>query len=105
MTPVELYDATRGIWKVGKQRREQADYAFAVYEGIVREVYRIKTWLPAGSTFSTRDPRGVKRRGRWEFVRDSRARTGTQALHRHLGRRLVSTSGANPDYSRYINIP
>ena len=67
MTPMELYDATRGVWVVGPQR-DQAEYAFAVYQGIVREVYEISQWLEAGSTFSTRNPRGVKRRRRWEFV-------------------------------------
>ena len=67
MTEMELYDTTRGVWVVGN-RREKAVLAFAVYEGIVREVYRVKQWLPAGSTFSTRDSRGVQHKGRWEFV-------------------------------------
>jgi hypothetical protein len=64
----ELYDATRGVWKVGRRRRELARYAFAVYEGIVREVYAISKWLPAGSTYSVRNPHGVRTRGRSEFV-------------------------------------
>ena len=64
----ELYDATRIAWVVGP-RREKAEYAFAVYQGIIREVYAITSWLPAGSTFSTRDPHGIKKaKGRWEFV-------------------------------------
>jgi uncharacterized protein len=67
MSDIELYDASRGVWKVGS-RREHARYAFAVFEGIVREVYKIKEWHPAGSTFSRRgdlyDP------DRWEFVGD-----------------------------------
>ncbi len=67
MTPVELYDATRAAWAIGKDR-EKATYAFAVYEGIVREVYAIRQWFPAGATFSLRNPSGLRRRGRWEFV-------------------------------------
>ena len=67
MSPTELYDATRGVWVVGP-KREKAEYAFAIYQGIVREVYAISDWMPAGSTFSTRNPEGVKRKGRWEFV-------------------------------------
>ena len=67
MSDVELYDATRGVWVTGR-RRETAKLAVAVYRGIVREVYQIARWLPAGSTFSTRSPRGVRNRGRWEFV-------------------------------------
>lgn len=35
MSPVELYDATRGIWKIGPNR-EKARYAFAVYDGIIK---------------------------------------------------------------------
>jgi uncharacterized protein len=49
MSEVELYEATRGVWKIGK-RREKADYAFAVFRGIVKEVYKITQWFPAGET-------------------------------------------------------
>lgn len=47
MSPMELYDATRGSWKVGPQR-EKAKLASAVFEGVVREVYEIKQWFRAG---------------------------------------------------------
>jgi hypothetical protein len=46
MTPSELYEATRGIWRV-VPRRHKADYAFCVYRGIVREVYAIERWRRA----------------------------------------------------------
>ena len=50
----DLYKITRGEWVVGK-RRNQAIYAFAVYKGIVLEVYRIEKWLPfTGLTPSNR---------------------------------------------------
>jgi hypothetical protein len=68
MTAVELYDATRSAWKVGA-RRGLVELAFAVHEGVVREVYRVEDWLPAGSTFNSRfDGRGSPRADRWEFV-------------------------------------
>ncbi len=64
----ELYEATRGVWKVGK-RREKARYALAVLYGLVREVYEIQKWLPAGTTeYSTRERQEIERPGRWEFV-------------------------------------
>jgi hypothetical protein len=64
----ELYEATRGVWKVGK-RREKARYAFAVLYGLVREVYEIQKWFPAGTTeYSTREPVEIERPGRWEFI-------------------------------------
>ena len=51
MTAMELYDATRKAWVVGP-RREEAKYAMALYRGIVREVYEIAAWFPAGSTMT-----------------------------------------------------
>jgi hypothetical protein len=37
---------TRGWWRAGV-RRERAEWAFAVDEGVVRAVYRIDGWEPA----------------------------------------------------------
>ncbi|MFC4994239.1 LEM-3-like GIY-YIG domain-containing protein [Rubritalea tangerina] len=68
MSPAELYDATRHAWPVG-DRANQIKYALAVYDGIVREVYEVSTWLEAGSTFLNKKPsggRGVEKRK--EFV-------------------------------------
>ena len=67
MTPLELYEATRGIWVVGP-RRNKTEYAMAIYQGIVREVYRIDQWYPAGTLkYQTRDTSNFKESGRWEF--------------------------------------
>ena len=63
MSASELYDATRTAWPLGR-RREHAKYALAVFEGIVREVYEITQWLPAGATFNS--PRPARCPGRWE---------------------------------------
>jgi len=65
MTPAELYDVTRGCWVLGPNR-EKAKYAFAVYDGIVQEVYTILSWFKAGQTFSFRD--NSDRGDRWEFI-------------------------------------
>jgi hypothetical protein len=51
MSAVELYDATRKSWRVGP-RREQIEYAMAVYRGVIREVYQVAAWLPANSTMT-----------------------------------------------------
>jgi hypothetical protein len=101
MTPTELYDATRASWKVGPQR-EQAQYALAVFEGIVREVYEIKQWLPSGSTFNYRFPRGDRRRDRWEFVgRLAEEKTRHRYLDRFVGR-YFPRGAQNP--IAYVNI-
>jgi uncharacterized protein len=67
MTPLELYETTRGMWRVGI-RKDKAEYAFSVTYGIVREVYSIDHWYPAGTLkYLTRDPATFKIPGRWEF--------------------------------------
>ena len=68
MSPLELYEATRGVWCVGT-RREQAQYALAVFQGIVQEVYEISRWFPGGATlYSTRPKEDINAPERWEFT-------------------------------------
>lgn len=68
MTPEELYEITRGVWKVG-ERRNAATYAMAVFDGIVREIYAIQRWHPAGTTSAeSRRLTAEDCDGRWEFV-------------------------------------
>jgi hypothetical protein len=101
MSSQELYEATRGIWKVGR-RRARADYAFAVYRGIVREVYQIDQWHPAGTlAYETRDDSDFRGSGRWEFggeiALDIREIYVANSIRDYLG-----TSNQNP--IRYVNI-
>jgi hypothetical protein len=98
MTPSELYEATRGIWVVGT-RRNKAEYAMAIYQGIVREVYRIEKWHPAGTLeYQTRDSSDFKNSGRWEF---SGSVAEKDIRDRYLGF-SVGKSGQNP--VRYVNV-
>lgn len=39
MNATELYEVTRGVWRVGV-RCEQAHYALAVFQGVVKAVYK-----------------------------------------------------------------
>jgi hypothetical protein len=68
MSSEALYEATRSQWRLGP-RRERAQLALAVVNGLVREVYRIEAWHPAGTIpqkviVHTESPIP----GRWEFV-------------------------------------
>ncbi|HSK89885.1 MAG TPA: hypothetical protein VK875_01100 [Euzebyales bacterium] len=45
-TDHQFYEMTRGWWRAGA-RRERAQWAFAVDDGVVRAVYRIEAWEPA----------------------------------------------------------
>lgn len=67
MNEKEMYEATRGFWKIGS-RRESADFAFMVFKGEVKEIYRIDSWHPAGNTmYETRPYKDINFSGRWEF--------------------------------------
>lgn len=61
ISPAKLYEITRGNWTMGP-RRNKAKYAFAVYHGVVRQVYKIKSWelVPYGRPDS-------KRKDGWRF--------------------------------------
>jgi len=70
MSALELYEATRGIWKLGT-RRESVKYALAVFEGVVREVFSVHAWHPERTTpYKTRVQEFGARPAsdRWEFV-------------------------------------
>ena len=67
MTPQELYDVTRSAWKVNLDRANTIDYAFAVYKGEIKEVYKVAGWHEAGTTFvPVRED--ILGSGRFEFV-------------------------------------
>lgn len=46
MSGDELYQATRYAWRVG-ERRDQAEFAMAVHDGVVLEIYEIYRWCKA----------------------------------------------------------
>ena len=102
MTVHELYDATRSAWKLG-ERREKATLAMAVYQGVVREVYEIGAWIPAGKSMRLRDPGGRSplRENRWEFVGNVAAEeTRAQYLNRSVAH-LFPKGAQNP--VQYVN--
>ena len=68
MTAQELYESTRGIWRLGP-RRESVTLAFSVFHGTVRAVYAVDSWHRAGTTpYETRGPQDVRDPERWEFL-------------------------------------
>lgn len=73
MSATEIYDLTRRCWKVNVEKARKADLAFAVYKGIILEVYEIDKWVPGHSTYnsipvSDKIKRRDKKEERWEFV-------------------------------------
>jgi hypothetical protein len=97
MSPLELYETTRGIWRVG-ERRNRAEYALCLVQGVVREVYRIDTWYPAGTLhYETRDNSKLDDPERWEFE----GAVASDIRDEYVGY-SVGKAGQNP--IRYVNI-
>ncbi|WP_448873939.1 hypothetical protein [Desulfobulbus propionicus] len=71
VTQEQMYEASRGIWRIGI-RRNKANFAFAVFDGEIKEVYKIIAWYPAGTLkYKTRiidfPPVDNPLTKRWEF--------------------------------------
>jgi uncharacterized protein len=101
MSPKELYEATRGVWILGR-RREGANYACAVYGGVIHEVYQITTWHPGGTTrYTTRDYDDVDAPDRWEFKGKKAPESVRQRYVRHSVDNYFKRHSQSP--VRYIN--
>ena len=70
MPAEELYEITRGVWRLDFERASAMKYIFAVYEGVVREVYEVDKWQPAqiGGYAIRTDLMPEDAKGRIEFV-------------------------------------
>ena len=73
MSGLELYEATRGAWVIGS-RRDKVEYALAVSNGMVKEVYEVHRWHAMGVLhYETRPcrhcgrPDSIGVPNRWEF--------------------------------------
>jgi len=96
LTQQELYEATRGVWIIGS-RREEINYAFCVYQGIIKEVYKIRIWVPAGTLeYKTRSKKDVCIKGRWEFDGDVAAAEIRQKYIGSSVRAYFPKGSANP---------
>lgn len=85
MPSLALYEITRGYWKVNKKRAQQAEYAFCVYNGTVKEVYQILEWLPAGTVPRQTLPDAETPAGRYEFVGEAAAE---EIRRKYVGRSI-----------------
>jgi uncharacterized protein len=98
MSDVALYEATRGFWRMRPDSHD-AEFAFAIAHGIIREVYTVDRWQPAGTdTYRTRSWAAADR-GRWEFV----GRVADAEVRARYKGRTISGElrGQNP--VRYVN--
>lgn len=105
MSERELYDFTRGFWKVSLTRAEKAKYAFAVYQGIIQEVYKIDKWYQAETTENVRNPEEeilLKTKGRFEFTGEIAPREITDKYKYKSVEHYFKKGNSNP--IMYVNI-
>ena len=103
----DLYNCTRGLWRVNRERAEKARYAFAVYQGVIKEVYEVDRWIPASQATkgywrererSQGNDLSVTHEGRSEFI----GKLASEAIrNKYIGRRMPVRHSQNP--IRYIN--
>jgi uncharacterized protein len=104
----DLYNCTRGIWRLNRKRAGKAQYAFAVYQGVIKEVYEIDKWIPVSQ--ATRDYWKERENSQGRYfppeIHDGRSEfTGKLAPEtirkKYVGRRMPVRLGQNP--IRYFN--
>ncbi|MEO8426627.1 MAG: hypothetical protein ABI651_05890 [Verrucomicrobiota bacterium] len=97
MTEIELYDATRGVWRLNPEAAAER-LAMPVFDRVIQEVYEVEQWLPAGSTLSTRGR--LRSRGRYEFV----GRIAISSIRDHYRYKSVDSrlSPGNQNPLRYV---
>lgn len=104
----ELYEVTRGLWRLSRQRAEKAKYAFAVFRGLIREVYEIHYWEPAhvqSNEFWVERKRKqgepidpAINKGRFQFIGQI---APASIRSKYIGTRMPAPHGQNP--IRYFN--
>ena len=68
MSEVALFESTRGVWR-NPRRDESIKFAYATYGGLIKEVYEIHSWVPAGTQqYFERELIDEHITNRWEFI-------------------------------------
>ncbi len=95
----ELYDCTRGIWRLDRERAEKARFAFAVYQSLIKEVYEINQWHREGTTeYKNRETPASQTKNRFEFVGKV---AQADIRDKYVGKPMPEPHGQNP--IRYYN--
>lgn len=86
----DIYEATRGHWKIGWDARTRARYALGVAFGIVRGAYEIESWFESQQAGDN---------GRWGFV----GRPAPELTH-VVGTNIrgINLDGSQNPYRKYL---
>jgi len=92
MSKEELYEATNFAWQISEDKRKTLKYAFAIYRGIVKEVYKIKQWVPAIEKIPTTRalPENSKYNDKFAFVGDVAYNIRAKIINKQSFKRLYS---------------
>lgn len=92
MTPQELYEYSRGYWRINPNNKK-IDYVLAIHDGIIREVYKVRAWFPAGDTmcFINDEEHEKSIKNRYEFVG-----TIAEDMQHFKGKRITLPALQNP---------
>jgi hypothetical protein len=103
LTQDELYEITRGIWRLKPERAKNTKYAFAIYQGVVVEIFLVHNWVEAGTTeYASREFTESEKENRYEFVGEI---AEDQIRNKYLGKNIreyFPHGAQNP--IRYVNI-
>lgn len=91
MSELEVYEKTRGHWKVAPWVRDRARYCLGVAYGVVRGAYRIDDWFPSEKPWDAGQ-------NRWGF-------NGADAteLEHVVGTHVRDVFGGRATYRRYMD--
>lgn len=99
MTETELYDITRGCWKVDIKKAQYVDYAFSVYEGTIIEVYKIEKWLRAEELQRTTLPDAEVPKGRYGFEGEIAEK---EIRDKYVGKRIEYKKGEQSPFKYFL---
>lgn len=99
ISPENLYESTRGVWKVSPDSVKKVKFALAIFEGRVQEVYLIAGWFDAGRTMymtRTLTSNNSDVSGRMEFVGRVADEADRTKYRFHLVKDLIAKGAQNP---------
>lgn len=104
----DLYECTRGSWRLNRRHAEKARFAFAVFQGVIKEVHEIDHWVPVTQRRTDFWVERLKSQGRiinpleLEGRSDFVGRVASEEVRKkYVGKSLPVRHGQNP--IRYFN--
>ena len=99
MTETELYDITRGCWRINRERAQLVDYAFSVYEGTIIEVYKIEKWLPGEELQRTTFPDEKVPKKRYGFKGEIAEK---EIRDKYIGKSIIYKKGEQSPFKYFF---